>query len=91
MLKRGRLGCTVYTPEGREDVPAFSVEEVDPTGAGDCFDAGFLCGRLEGRSLEESARLAAAVGALNTQAFGPMEGDINPQSVAGMLSGGRAR
>jgi sugar/nucleoside kinase (ribokinase family) len=41
------------------EVPAFRVREVDPTGAGDCFDAGFLCGLLEGRSLQECARLAA--------------------------------
>ncbi len=88
VLKRGRAGCTVYSSEGKKDIPAFSVQEVDPTGAGDCFDAGFLCGLLEGRSLEESARLAAAVGALNTKAFGPMEGEINPQAVARLLSGG---
>jgi sugar/nucleoside kinase (ribokinase family) len=69
----------------RGDIPAFEVREVDPTGAGDCFDAGFLCGRLEGRSLAESARLAAAVGALNAQAFGPMEGRITPKSVARLV------
>ena len=62
--------------------PAFRIHEVDPTGAGDCFDAGFLCGQLEGRDPRESARLAAAVGALNAQAFGPMEGKINPHSVS---------
>jgi sugar/nucleoside kinase (ribokinase family) len=87
VLKRGSRGCTVYTREGREDIPAFEVSEIDPTGAGDCFDAGFLCGQLEGRSLVESARLAAAVGALNTQAFGPMEGRITPETVAALLEG----
>jgi sugar/nucleoside kinase (ribokinase family) len=87
VLKRGSRGCTVYTPDGREDIPAFKVSEVDPTGAGDCFDAGFLCGQLEGKSLVESARLAAAVGALNAQAFGPMEGTITRETVAAMLGG----
>lgn len=88
VLKRGSRGCTVFTPEGKEDIPAFEVKEVDPTGAGDCFDAGFLCGQLDGKSLEDSARLAAAVGALNAQAFGPMEGEINQESVAAMLDQG---
>lgn len=88
VLKRGSRGCTVYTPAGKQDVPAFKIDEVDPTGAGDCFDAGFLCGQLDGKSLEESARLAAAVGALNAQAFGPMEGEINKESVAAMLDQG---
>lgn len=88
VLKRGSRGCTVFTPEGKEDIPTFEVKEVDPTGAGDCFDAGFLCGQLDGKSLEDSARLAAAVGALNAQAFGPMEGEINQESVAAMLDQG---
>jgi tagatose kinase len=87
VLKRGSRGCTVFSPDGRTDVPAFRIQEVDPTGAGDCFDAGFLCGQLEGKDPRESARLAAAVGALNAQAFGPMEGKIDPQSVAAIIAG----
>ncbi len=82
VVKRGSRGCTVYSREEKIDVPPYVVQEVDPTGAGDCFDAGFLCGLLEAKSLEESARLAAAAGALNAAAFGPMEGDISPRSVA---------
>jgi tagatose kinase len=87
VLKRGSRGCSVITPSSRADVPAFRIREKDPTGAGDCFDAGFLCGRLEGRSLEASARMAAAVGALNARAFGPMEGKISPAAVAAMMKG----
>jgi sugar/nucleoside kinase (ribokinase family) len=86
VLKRGSRGCSVFSKGARVDVPAFRIREVDPTGSGDCFDAGFLCGQLEGRSTEESARLAAAVGALNAQAFGPMEGKIGPRSVSALLS-----
>jgi sugar/nucleoside kinase (ribokinase family) len=89
VLKRGSRGCTVYTASERLDVPAFRIEEVDPTGAGDCFDGGFLCGQLEGRSLEESARIAAAVGAINAQAFGPMEGRISPEAVQALLAAGK--
>ncbi|MBN1835800.1 MAG: sugar kinase [Spirochaetales bacterium] len=88
VLKRGSRGCRVYTARERVDVPAFRIEEVDPTGSGDCFDAGFLCGLLEGRDLVESARVAAAVGALNAKAFGPMEGKISPQAVQALLDGG---
>jgi len=87
VLKQGSRGCTIYTPDAREEIPAVKVPEVDPTGAGDCFDAGFLCGRLEGQSLVESARLAAAVGALNTKAFGPMEGEITEENIASLLRG----
>jgi len=58
---------------------------VDPTGAGDCFDAAFLCGLLEGRPVEHCARWGAAAGALNACAFGPMEGDINPETMTRMM------
>jgi sugar/nucleoside kinase (ribokinase family) len=85
VLKRGSRGCTVISRSARIDVPAFKIREVDPTGAGDCFDAGFLCGQLEGRDLRESALMASAVGALNAQAFGPMEGRIDARTVAAMV------
>jgi sugar/nucleoside kinase (ribokinase family) len=87
-VKRGRRGCTVLTPEKRADVPAFAIQEVDPTGAGDCFDAGLLCGLLEGRPVEDCARWGAAAGALNAGAFGPMEGRISRETIGQMLGGG---
>ena len=84
-LKLGRQGCRVYAKDGRIDVPAFAIDEVDPTGAGDCFDAGFLCGLLDGLPPGEAARYGAAVGALGAAAFGPMEGDISQASVAALM------
>ena len=63
-LKRGAEGCTVYSADGAVVAPAFPVEAVDPTGAGDCFDAGFVVGLLEGLALEQVGRLANACGAL---------------------------
>jgi sugar/nucleoside kinase (ribokinase family) len=87
VLKRGKKGASVYSRSGHIDTPSFSVEEVDPTGAGDCFDAGFLCGMLEGRTLEECGKMAAAAGALNAAAFGPMEGNISPESIWELING----
>jgi len=81
VLKRGHSGSTLYRRNQILQIPAYSIQEVDPTGAGDCFDASFLCGLLEGRSLSECGRMAAAAGALNASAFGPMEGKINPETV----------
>ena len=73
-LKRGDAGCRVYTRDRTFDSPGFKVEAVDPTGAGDCFDAGFVTGFLQGLSLEETARLANAMGALGASRRGPMAG-----------------
>lgn len=87
-LKQGSRGCTVYTRDGQIiRQPVYPVDAVDPTGAGDCFDAGFLCGLLEGRDIRECAQMAAAAGALNTAAFGPMEGRISAENVRRMIAG----
>lgn len=86
VLKQGKKGCEVFSKDGKHlKAAAYKVEEVDPTGAGDCFDAGFLCGLLEGLSLEGCAKKAAAAGALNAAAFGPMEGAISPQNIKTMI------
>lgn len=84
-LKRGSRGCTVFTRGRSFDLGVYRVEPVDPTGAGDAFDAAFLCGLLERKPLEVCARMATAAAALNTAAFGPMEGDIRADTVAGMM------
>ncbi|MCY4063187.1 MAG: sugar kinase [Chloroflexi bacterium] len=74
VVTRGAAGCNVYTKDARINVPGYAVDEIDPTGAGDCFDAGFLASLLEGQSLREAAQLANACGALAVTEKGPMAG-----------------
>jgi sugar/nucleoside kinase (ribokinase family) len=88
VLKQGKSGARVYTREEMVPAPAYEIQEVDPTGAGDCFDAGFLCGLLEGKSLVECGKIAAAAGALNAAAFGPMEGEISPETIRNLIETG---
>jgi tagatose kinase len=73
-LKQGEKGSVIYTKDDRLVVPSFKVHEIDPTGAGDCFGAGFIYGLLEGWEIEKTARFANAVGAMATTKKGPMEG-----------------
>ena len=73
-LKRGENGSTVFTADRVIDVPSLPVEEVDPTGAGDCYDAAFVVGLLEGWDLRRVARFANVTGALSVTRKGPMEG-----------------
>jgi sugar/nucleoside kinase (ribokinase family) len=79
VIKRGKEGARFV--DGTRDilVDAIPVSEVDPTGAGDAFDAGFVCGYLEGLPPERCLALANACGALNASHFGPMEG-VFPRS-----------
>jgi 2-dehydro-3-deoxygluconokinase len=50
------------------------VEQVDATGAGDAWCAGFLRGLLEGNTALDAARLGNAVGACCVQAVGAYDG-----------------
>jgi sugar/nucleoside kinase (ribokinase family) len=78
VLKNGKEGCSIYSGsrESKIDVGAFKIDEVDPTGAGDAFDAGFLCAYLEGKEFSGCGVLANACGALNATRLGPMEGIV---------------
>ncbi len=84
-LKKGKKGCTVYTRTDTLDFGIYDIKPVDPTGAGDSFDAAFLCGFSEKLPLSDCIKQATAAASLNTAAFGPMEGKINPQTVRELI------
>ncbi|MCL2248612.1 MAG: sugar kinase [Oscillospiraceae bacterium] len=86
-LKKGSDGCVVFTRDSEVSLGVYQVEVKDPTGAGDCFDAAFLCGLLDEKSISDAAKIASAAAALNTAAFGPMEGDISRDTVENMVRG----
>jgi sugar/nucleoside kinase (ribokinase family) len=70
VAKLGAQGCLTLEGGRPLAVPAFPVEPLDTTGAGDSFDAGFLHAWLEGRPVAECLRWGAACGALSTRALG---------------------
>jgi sugar/nucleoside kinase (ribokinase family) len=74
-LKMGADGCLVMAGSGEVlRVPAFEVDVVDTTGAGDAFAAGFITGVLRGWPLDRTARFANAVGALCVTGLGAAGG-----------------
>lgn len=79
-LKRGKRGSTIYTRTQTIEIPIYKIEKVkpiiDPTGAGDSFDAAFVCALLQEMSLEEAGMFAAKAGAINSTEMGPMGGDM---------------
>lgn len=84
-LKKGSKGSTLYTRHEKLDCPVYEVKQVDPTGAGDCFDAALLCGIIENKSLAVCGAMASAAGALNVMELGPMEGHINRESLKELM------
>ena len=74
-LKRGEHGSTFFGADGtRIDCPAFKVEEIDPTGAGDCFGGAYVACRRLGMPAGTALDYANAAGARNVTVRGPMEG-----------------
>jgi sugar/nucleoside kinase (ribokinase family) len=86
VLKKGSGGCSIYLAGERLDIPGYPVDEVDPTGAGDCFSAAFIDGLEAGWHLERVGRFANAAGALAITKMGPMEGAPTHQQVIELLS-----
>ena len=66
LLKLGSHGCLIAQGTlAKERVPAFSVNAVDTTGAGDAFNAGFAVGLMRGSTVAQSAVFASAVAAIS--------------------------
>jgi len=80
-LKQGAKGSIIYTRDSEVKVRAYKVEQVDATGAGDCFDGVFISGLIEGQDIETAAKMASVAGALNAATFGPMEGKFDKKTI----------
>lgn len=75
VVKQGEAGALVTDGGPPVHVPALPLRAaVDPVGAGDAFDAGFLSAWLEGRPLAECARCGHAAGAACVMAAGDLDG-----------------
>lgn len=70
VVKLGAQGAMALERGEPVSVPAPSIEPVDPTGAGDCFNSGFLHAWLRRRPLKEALRLGVACGSYSTRALG---------------------
>lgn len=75
VIKRGPEGAVHFTAAGELAVLAHRIPAVvDPIGAGDAFDAGFVAGRVQGLPLEHCLRLGAVLGAAACSFTGDWEG-----------------
>ena len=84
-LTMGPEGCYVRTADTELRIPAYQVETVDGTGAGDAFTAGFIYGYLHEWDLERTTKFANALGGLATIAVGATGGVKDYQQVLSFL------
>lgn len=74
-VKLGEQGATAKRGSGPAvSLPASPVTVVDTVGAGDCFDAGFIFGYLNGWDTRRALALAIACGSLSTSKAGGTDG-----------------
>ncbi|HPI32432.1 MAG TPA: PfkB family carbohydrate kinase, partial [candidate division Zixibacteria bacterium] len=64
VITEGIRGATGLEAGRRSHHPAYRIEAVDTTGAGDAFHAGYLYGLLRGKDMAERLRLGSAAAAL---------------------------
>jgi sugar/nucleoside kinase (ribokinase family) len=86
VVKRGQLGCASLDRTQLLEVPAFAVDPVDSTGAGDSFDAGFLHAWLRDMSLRDCMLWGSACGSLSTRRTGGTAGQARVPEVDVLLA-----
>lgn len=90
-VTRGELGSAVLWDGKVVEFPAYRIEVVDSTGAGDMFHGGFLYALLQGYPLGRCMRIANAAGALACTRYGARAGIPSLEDVLAMERSGNFR
>jgi len=82
----GPQGCLWLDDSGPSHQPAFAVEVIDTTGAGDVFHGAYALALAEGRGVESAMRFASGVAALKCTHHGGRAGIPTRQEVDAFLA-----
>jgi len=85
LVTEGKNGVRYSDGVKERLIPAYSVEAVDTTGAGDTFNAAFAVAVAEGKSMEDSIRFANRAASLSVTKFGAQGGMPTREEVEGSL------
>ena len=86
-LKLGARGAALLWHEKIMFADPYPVTPVDTTGAGDCFNAGFLHAWLKGEPPEICLRSGTICGGLSTEELGGIRGFPTAEQLAASLKG----
>lgn len=85
IITMGEHGAYYSGPEGAFMMPAFRIQPVDSTAAGDAFNGGFAVRIAGGAGVREAMRYASACGAITTMRRGSMPSLPNTEEVEQFL------
>lgn len=77
----GEKGCLGLSKEGFFSIPAYTVDAIDTTGAGDVYHGAFIYGLLKAWDTEATAKFASAVAAIKCTRIGGRAGIPDLQTV----------
>ena len=86
LITLGSRGVYINTEGHSEIVPAYKVNAIDTTGAGDAFNGGLIVALAEGKSLRDAARFANALAALSVQRIGTTSSMPTEKEIAAFLA-----
>ncbi len=84
----GERGLSGYDKDGFFSLPAFKVEAVDTTGAGDVFHGAFIAGLLRGMDTRNAAHYASAASAIKCTRIGGRAGIATHEVVLEFMKSG---
>jgi sugar/nucleoside kinase (ribokinase family) len=90
LLKMGERGAMAADHHGSRHSPAVATRVLDTTGAGDCFNAGFLMAMLDGGDMATCLRAGNVAGSLSTRAPSSQGVPTRAEVLAGLLEAGGA-
>lgn len=74
IVTKGSEGVTIMQDDVEHHIPAFNIDVVDTTGAGDAFNGGLAVALSRGMSLKEACIYGSAVAALSITKLGAQTG-----------------
>jgi adenosine kinase len=68
------------TAEGKMDIPVVKPRKVeDPTGAGDAYRGGLICGLVKGKDIEQCARMGSVCASFAVECYGTQDYIFSPE------------
>ena len=78
IVKRGNQGASYYSANEQFHVESYPVEEVDPTGAGDCFGGAWIACRQLGFDAHRALQICQCLRCTGGNPTWPNGGNVSP-------------